>query len=483
MSIPVNVPCNAKAAYQAAAGWSTFTNFVDPCDVIVFADPAVKALCVANWDSNGDGELSYPEAAAVTTLIPSGKYGNGVFTQTTISSFDELQYFTGLTTIDGDAFRGCQYLSSIMFPASITSIGSEAFSDCQSLSSIAFPSALQSIGNHAFSHSGLTSVTIPATVTDIGLAPYSGCNSLASIAVADGNTVYSAPDGCNVIIKTSTNTLVQGCKNSTIPDGVTIIGAYAFHDLTSLTSVTLPGSVTLIQEEAFSNAGLASITLQGSTPPALEPWAFDGVSTDIPVNVPCGALSAYQAATDWSAFTNFVDPCASQPQVVTLAAGTNWFSPNVEITLADLQNALLAALNNARGIKITSQTNGTSMWTGSAWRGTIDPFDVSQHFVILVPSDCEIELEGSPIIPDSHTLSIVPGNNWIGFPLGQSMSVTDAFAGFPVRNDRISSQTSGFTTFNGSTWRGNLNTLQPGQGYIYNSASSETRTLTFPTSK
>ena len=328
-SIPVNVPCGTKAAYQAAAGWSAFTNFVDPCDVIVFADPAVKALCVANWDSNGDGELSYPEAAEVTTLNPSGQYGNGVFTQTTISSFDELQYFTGLTTIDGDAFRGCQYLSSIMFPASITSIGAEAFSDCQSLSSIAFPSALQSIGNHAFSHSGLTSVTIPATVTNIGFAPYSGCNSLASIAVADGNTVYSAPDGCNVIIKTSTNNLVQGCKNSTIPDGVTIIGAYAFHDLTSLTSVTLPGSVTLIQEDAFSNAGLASITLLGATPPALELWAFDGVSTDIPVNVPCGSIEAYQAATGWSNFTNYQESdvfiCFADPAVKALCV-TNWDS-------------------------------------------------------------------------------------------------------------------------------------------------------------
>ncbi len=35
---------------------------------IVFADSAVKSICVANWDTNGDGELSYAEAAAVTDL-------------------------------------------------------------------------------------------------------------------------------------------------------------------------------------------------------------------------------------------------------------------------------------------------------------------------------------------------------------------------------------------------------------------------------
>ena len=32
---------------------------------IEFADAGVKALCVANWDTSGDGELSEEEAAAV----------------------------------------------------------------------------------------------------------------------------------------------------------------------------------------------------------------------------------------------------------------------------------------------------------------------------------------------------------------------------------------------------------------------------------
>lgn len=36
--------------------------------IIQFKDPAVKALCVANWDRNGDGELSVAEAADVMDL-------------------------------------------------------------------------------------------------------------------------------------------------------------------------------------------------------------------------------------------------------------------------------------------------------------------------------------------------------------------------------------------------------------------------------
>jgi len=33
---------------------------------ITFADANVKAICVANWDTDGDGELNTTEAAAVT---------------------------------------------------------------------------------------------------------------------------------------------------------------------------------------------------------------------------------------------------------------------------------------------------------------------------------------------------------------------------------------------------------------------------------
>ena len=46
----------------------------------------VKKLCVAIWDTDGDHELSYKEAAAVTTLSTTFK-GNAE-----IQFFNELQH-------------------------------------------------------------------------------------------------------------------------------------------------------------------------------------------------------------------------------------------------------------------------------------------------------------------------------------------------------------------------------------------------------
>ena len=93
-------------------------------EAIVFADANVKEICVNNWDINGDGELNLWEAAAVTEL---GKVFNR---NKEITSFNELQYFTGLTSIGDNAFSVCSSLTSITIPNSVTSIGEQAFSTC-----------------------------------------------------------------------------------------------------------------------------------------------------------------------------------------------------------------------------------------------------------------------------------------------------------------------------------------------------------------
>ena len=119
---------------------------------ITFTDATVKSLCVANWDTDHDGKLSFEEAAAVTDL-------GTVFEGTSITSFDELQYFTNLTAIPSNAFQGCSQLTHIVIPNSVQTIGENAFKDCTSL----------------------TEITIPANVTSIGAKAFSNCPNLLSM--------------------------------------------------------------------------------------------------------------------------------------------------------------------------------------------------------------------------------------------------------------------------------------------------------------
>jgi hypothetical protein len=175
-----------------------------------------------------------------------------------------------------------------------------------------------------------------------------------------------------------------------------------------------------------------------------------------------------------------INPNAIATQTVALSAGWNWWSTYLEITLDDLKAALLEALPNTT-ITIKSRNNGYTTYNGSMWRGTLSSLDVTQMYMIQANAACEITLQGMPINPAEHPVTIRPGVNWIAFPLNTSMSVANTFAGFAVANDAIKSKSNGYTTFNGTMWRGSLNTLQPGAGYIYQSNATGNRIFTFPT--
>ena len=195
---------------------------------IEFADANVKALCVANWDTNGDGELSEEEAAAVSDL-------SYVFKEnTTITSFNELQYFTGLTGISNYAFNRCSNLAAVTLPSTITSIGMCAFDDCYALAAIDIPSCVTFIDGAAFSDCrNLTSIILPEGITSIGDWLLDGCIGLTEITIPESVTSI----GNRAFARCS------GLTHITIPNNVTSIGCKAFDGCSNLTSVTMPASV------------------------------------------------------------------------------------------------------------------------------------------------------------------------------------------------------------------------------------------------
>ena len=168
-------------------------------------------------------------------------------------------------------------------------------------------------------------------------------------------------------------------------------------------------------------------------------------------------------------------------QTVEFAQGWNWFSAHVDITLDDLKAALLEAMPNATSIVINSERSGSTTYNGTKWKGTLSPFDVNQMYMIQTVTDCEMTLTSTSLLPDEHPFTIHHGTNWIGFPLNASMTPADAFAGFATSGDIIISE-NGSATYNGTKWRGDSITLEPGHGYIYISSATEDRVLVFPTS-
>ena len=194
-----------------------------------------------------------------------------------------------VTSIGYSAFSGCSGLTSIEIPSSVTSIGYYAFSGCSGLTSIEIPEGVTSIENEAFKGcSGLTSIKIPSSVTSIKSEAFEDCIGLTSINVEADNVVYDSRDNCNAIIEKATNTLIQGCKNTKIPSGVTKIGDRAFFGCSGLTSMEIPSSVTKIGDRAFSGcSGLTSMEIPSGVT-SIGNYAFHKCSGLTSINVEAG---------------------------------------------------------------------------------------------------------------------------------------------------------------------------------------------------
>ena len=210
------------------------------------------------------GDSAFSRCSDLTSItISEGVTNIGNYAFYECNGLTSISIPEGVTSIGNYAFSGCSGLTSISIPEGVTSIGYSAFSGCSGLTSISIPEGVTSIGYSAFYNcSGLTSINIPNSVTSIGYRAFSGCSGLTSIKVDSNNKKYDSRNNCNAIIDKETNTLIAGCKNTIIPEGVTSIGACAFYNCSGLTSINIPNSVTSIGGSAFEGcSGLTSISI------------------------------------------------------------------------------------------------------------------------------------------------------------------------------------------------------------------------------
>ncbi len=224
---------------------------------IPFADMEVKRICVANWDKDGDGELSFGEAAEVKSL------GTVFKNNTKIQNFNELSFFTGIVELSS-TFYGCSNLFTVGIPESVKKLGNP-FTSCTNLKTIhiksiefwcnldhgyqgslnnfeelyvdgkltteiIIPESVETISNYAFyGFAGVKSVTVPGSVKEIPDYAFSNCDNLENVVLAEG---------------------------------IEVIGKGAFGHCDKLNSITLPRSVKTIGDFTFSGcARLANVVL------------------------------------------------------------------------------------------------------------------------------------------------------------------------------------------------------------------------------
>lgn len=244
-------------------------------DAIVFADPAAKYACVAKYDTNGDGEVSFREAEAATSF-------DGLFTDwKAVANFDEIRYFKNVHSLNR-VFMGCNKLVSITVPENITDLGSYAFSDCSSLSSVELPSGITTIGSSTFRNcSSLASIDIPSNVSSIGSYAFNGCSSLTAVELPSGVTSISfyAFERCSSLI------------SITIPESVTSIEEYAFNSCSSLNAIELPNNVSSLGKYVFNNCSKLKTAKISSGVTSIPEGCFQDCTSLASVTLPEGVTS------------------------------------------------------------------------------------------------------------------------------------------------------------------------------------------------
>ncbi len=310
---------------------------------IVFEDEVMKELCVKAFDTNGDGELSYTEAAAVTDLSKM------TLTKKTFKTFNEFQYFTSVKTVPSSYFSTIGSLREITFPKSITTIGASAFKDCINLNAVVMSEGVKNISDYAFiGCTKLTSIYLPESVTTIGYMAFYNCSSLTSISIPESVTSigHMAFSGCSSLtsinIPESVTTIgfgtFQSCSsltNISIPESVTKIYRYAFSNCRSLTSISIPESVTTIYNYAFQNcSGLTSINIPESVT-IIYDNTFEGCSSLTSISIPesVTTIGSY-AFEDCSSLTSI-----SIPESVT-TIGQSAFRDCSSLTSINIQKGV-----------------------------------------------------------------------------------------------------------------------------------------------
>ena len=188
--------------------------------------------------------------------------------------------------------------------------------------------------------------------------------------------------------------------------------------------------------------------------------------------------------TGWVATVSCVYPATPAiEQIISLSAGWNWWTPNVELDGAELLSQLENGLG-ANGIKIIAQNGTSTTYSTYGWSGSLTALELGQMYMVQTTASCSVTIEGNAIDMNNHSITLYHGNNWIGFFGTQSMSVNSALANLSAAiGDVIIAQDGSSTTYSTYGWGGSLTTLEPGQAYIYNSKDVESKTFVFPTAQ
>jgi hypothetical protein len=254
----ITIPSSVISIESNAFGYSSLTSITIPSSVTsigvsAFQDmPNLPEIMVdpANTYYSSDNGVLFNTDKTILLQYPNGN-------PRTLYNIPD-----SVTMIGSSAFLRATSLTSMIIPSSVSILQDYSFLGMTGITSITIPSSVTSIGNYAFLHSGITAAVFEESILLDGLGMTPGTNTLYGASEVNVSWITKVFNGSGALSDAAGS--LYGATNVRI-ETHSSIGAYAFNGASTVTSITIPSSVTSIGDSALANAtALTSLSIPSS---------------------------------------------------------------------------------------------------------------------------------------------------------------------------------------------------------------------------
>ena len=421
-----------------------------------------------------------------------------------MTSLEKVVLPNEMTSLNKYSFQGCTALNDVTLPPNLRVINTGAFSGCNSLEQITFPETLENISADAFYgdsryidgkyvYGSLKEVTFPAALRKLGVESFYNQRNLKKVTFADGLTEISrdAFNSCSSLSELTLPSTLQTIGSSSfyecdaltrveLPEGLTTLGSHAFGYCNALEEVVLPSSLQSISASFYSCTNLRNMTAKAIVPANANNSDIigDGYEAQCTLTVPALSKAVYQLADKWATFNIVTADIMPENIYVVTDYRLTWpdelsldYRPNVYVGSA-------AALT-VSGNSTLSASNFVLNWDAYQARYN-GKYDSSTGNYYYDRDNCYAVLKNlANARADKVWINLKTRTNvwdFISLPfdvrVGDIIPMDDAATPFVIRKYDGEKRAQGMT---GETWVNMTadDVLQAGQGYIWQSASTD----------
>lgn len=179
-------------------------------------------------------------------------------------------------------------------------------------------------------------------------------------------------------------------------------------------------------------------------------------------------LPSIDASNRLASFSRPTEPDGPTPTTVDfeLAAGWNWFShPFGEAQPVELFTDGAQLIRSQKDELVNDATYG--------WVGTLTTIEPGQAYKVQYDAPRTVSLTGVLYDTEAAPVSLKAGWNWVGCPLANPTEINAALSALAATEGDVIVGLDGFSTYTERGWLGTLRRLNPGEGYLLCTATSQ----------